>query len=84
MLLCFCDVFQIAHHLYGLPAHLPGQSADGCCLAELPPVLRFFYRFLAFIYQMELKNAADSYVQLGHLTRLSAVGVTTIPVAMGV
>gem|GEM_PF-2052727 len=33
---------------------------------------------------MEFKNATDSYVQLGHLTRLSAVGVTTIPVAMGV
>jgi len=67
-----------------LPAHLPGQSADGCVLAELPPVLRFFYRFIAFIYQMELKNATDSYVQLGHLICLSSGGITTIPVAMGV
>jgi hypothetical protein len=33
---------------------------------------------------MELKNAADIYVQLGHLTHISTVGVTTIPVAMGV
>ena len=84
MLLCICDVFQIAHHLYGLTAHLSGKSADGCVLAELPPVLRFFYRLLAFIFQMKLKKAADSYVQLGHLTRLAAVGVTTILVAMGV
>ena len=33
---------------------------------------------------MKLKNAADSYVQLGHLTCLSAGGITTIPVAIGV